>query len=190
MGCASKCGYHYLDDFLTLGPPGHSTCSHNLEIFTKVCQRLGVPLASKKVEGPATCLTFLGITLDSFNMEIRLLDEKLERTRREISAWLAKKSAKKWQILSLVVLLQHATKVVRCGRFFLARMYRLAAKVKEGQSQGVNLFHPPDQGISVGLYWWHLFIHHWNGLSLLHQPGDAELPSYCIQTDASGAWGC
>ena len=123
-------------------------------------------------------------------MEIRLLDEKLERTRREISAWLAKKSAKKWQILSLVVLLQHATKVVRCGRFFLARMYRLAAKVKEGQSQGVNLFHPPDQGISVGLYWWHLFIHHWNGLSLLHQPGDAELPSYCIQTDASGAWGC
>ena len=59
-----------------------------------------------------------------------------------------------------------------------------------GQSQGVNLFHPPDQGISVGLYWWHLFIHHWNSLSLLHQPGNAELPSYCIQRDASGAWEC
>ena len=110
---------HYLDDFLMLGPPGHSTCCHNLEIITQVCQRLGVPLASEKVEGPATCLTFLGIFLDSFNKEIRLPDEKLEWTRREISTWLAKKSATKWQILLLVGLLQHATKRVRCGRSFV-----------------------------------------------------------------------
>ena len=176
---------HYLDDFLTLGPPDNPTCSLNLEIFTQVCHRLGVPLALEKVEGPATSLTFLGITLDSHNMEIRLPDVKLERIRNEISAWLTKKSATKRQILSLVGLLQHATKVVRCGRSFVARMYSLAAKLRE-----LTFFTRLTKEFRSDLYWWHLFIHSWNGLSLFHQLGEAKLPRHCIQTDASGAWGC
>ena len=39
--------------------------------------------------------------------------------------------ATKRDILSLVGLLQHASKVVRPGRFFVSRMYSTAAKVKE-----------------------------------------------------------
>ena len=38
--------------------------------------------------------------------------------------------------------------------------------------------------------WWHVFLQHWNGISLLrltthHTPND-----FIIQTDASGSWGC
>ena len=35
---------HYLDDFLLLGPPDSSICQHNLDIFTQVCDELGIPL--------------------------------------------------------------------------------------------------------------------------------------------------
>ena len=110
---------HYLDDFLTMGPPHSTTCSQNLCIFTEVCARLGVPFALEKLEGPSTCLTFLGITLDTRRMEIRLPEEKLLHIRNEILNWLPKKNATKREILSLVGLLQHATKVVKCSRTFV-----------------------------------------------------------------------
>ena len=41
---------HYLDDFLTLGPPDTLKCFHNLQVIQGICQHLGVPLALEKVE--------------------------------------------------------------------------------------------------------------------------------------------
>ena len=58
-----SCLMHYLDEFLTMGPTGLDSCQHNLNIITSVCATLGIPLASEKVEGPSTTLTFLGIIL-------------------------------------------------------------------------------------------------------------------------------
>ena len=54
---------HYLDDFVMLGKPETSDCAHNQIIISNVCASLGVPLAPEKVEGPTTCLTFLGIEI-------------------------------------------------------------------------------------------------------------------------------
>ena len=79
---------HYLDDFLTLGSPAFNICLHNSSITQKVCISFGIPLALKKVEGLSTSLTFLGITLDTTNMEGRLPEEKLTRIRQLITSWL------------------------------------------------------------------------------------------------------
>ena len=68
---------HYLDDFLTMGPPPSPICQLNLNTFIGLCSKLGVPLAPDKVEGPSTTLTFLDIILDTQRMEIRLPQEKL-----------------------------------------------------------------------------------------------------------------
>ena len=76
-----------------------------------MCSKLSVLLASEKLEGPATSLTFLGITLDTACMEIRLPQEKLLRIQESLSKWLGKKATTKREILSLVGLLQHATRV-------------------------------------------------------------------------------
>ncbi|KAL5509677.1 hypothetical protein EMCRGX_G005080 [Ephydatia muelleri] len=56
---------HYLDDFLLAGPPGQPTCSESTETMLRVCERLGIPVALDKLEGPATTITFLGITIDT-----------------------------------------------------------------------------------------------------------------------------
>ena len=60
---------HYLDDFVTLGPHATADCQKNLDIIIQTCMDLGIPLALEKLEGPTTCLTFLGIeinTLDAY----------------------------------------------------------------------------------------------------------------------------
>ncbi len=44
---------HYLDDFITIGPPGSDICYRNLTIILEVCRTLGIPLAQEKLEGPS-----------------------------------------------------------------------------------------------------------------------------------------
>ena len=176
---------HYLDDFLTLGPPGSSTCTHNLSTIKEICSTLGIPLALEKVEGPSHCLTFLGITLDTKRMEACLPKDKLQRIRKLLATWLSKKSATKREILSLVGLLQHATKVVKPGRTFVARMYSEAARLKR-----LSFFTRLSKAFRSDLRWWHLFIHNWNGVSFLECLSPPLPPDTQIQTDASGTWGC
>ena len=62
---------HYLDDYLTMGPPNSSVCQHNLDTLVRICELLSIPLAIEKVEGPTTVLAFLGILLDTVRMEAR-----------------------------------------------------------------------------------------------------------------------
>ncbi len=76
---------HYLDNFLIIGSPDPHGGERELEIALGLCQRLGVPIAEHKTEGPATTLTFLGMELDTENLTVRLPIDKLERLQRERS---------------------------------------------------------------------------------------------------------
>ena len=176
---------HYLDDYLTMGPPSSSVCQQNLDLFITLCRELGVPLASEKLEGPTTTLLFLGIILDTNRMEIRLPEDKLSRTQEMIRAWLPKRKATKREILSLVGTLQHATKVVKAGRTFVSRMYATAAKL-----QKMHFFTRLNVAFRSDLFWWHIFLQSWNGLSILYHPALSTPPDFIAQTDASGSWGC
>ena len=114
---------HYLDDFLFTGPPYSNTCLQHLNTVEQVSHTLGISLALVKVEGPATVLPFLGILLGTQEMEARLPHEKFIHPKSTITEWVGRKNATKREILSLVGQLQHACKVVRYGRTFVARIY-------------------------------------------------------------------
>ena len=90
--------WHYLDDYMTIRRPHMGECKLNVDIFHHVCKRLGVPLADDKCEGPATCLTFLGIEIDTVEMELRLPAVKLWRLQHEIKSWEEKKSCTKREL--------------------------------------------------------------------------------------------
>ena len=55
---------HYLDDFTILGKAGTTECAASMSQLKETCTDLGVPIALDKCEGPATCLTILGIEID------------------------------------------------------------------------------------------------------------------------------
>ena len=60
---------HHLDDFLMMDPAKSFTCHTNLEIMMEVSQQLGIPLALDKLEGPSHRFTFLGIILNTEQMQ-------------------------------------------------------------------------------------------------------------------------
>ena len=62
---------HYLDDFVTVGPPHSDQCLINQS------NKLGIPLALHKSVGPTSCLMFLGIEIDSSARELHLSHDKL-----------------------------------------------------------------------------------------------------------------
>ena len=172
---------------LTMGRPLTPECQRNLDILIQVCHLLNIPLAIQKVEGPTTCLDFLGIILDTIRMEARLPDEKLTRIYHTIANWLDKQNATKREILSLVGLLQHATKIVCPGRIFVHRMYSVAAKVQE-----MDHYTRLNKEFRSDLYWWHTFITSWNGISFvkvaLADPTPQLTTSNCPNTRQALPW--
>ena len=85
----------YIDDFLVAGSAGSPACQSSVTEMRSVCEELGLPLAMEKLEGPAQVITFLGIELDSANMQICLPWAKLLRLQAELCKWSDRKACRK-----------------------------------------------------------------------------------------------
>ena len=103
---------HYLDDFLSLGPAGSSTCADSVMVARSVFSRLGLPLHPSKCEGPSPVLIFLGIELNSLTQTACLPHDKLVGTLELLYQWAPKKLCSRKELESLIGSLHHVTKVV------------------------------------------------------------------------------
>eukprot|EP00731_Ephydatia_muelleri_P033414 Em0029g20a len=113
-------GLHYLDDL----EPAHwpiwpaslpELCS---SIASLVQQPWCPGVALDKLEDPASTLTFLGITLDTVNQELRLPADKLKEISQAVTNWLRRHTATKRELLSLIGNLAFAARVVPAGHLF------------------------------------------------------------------------
>ncbi len=176
--------FHYLDDYITIGPPDSTQCSHNLHVLKQTCDDLGVPLEASKSEGPTSCITFLGLELDSSARVIRLPEDKLARLCRSLDDWGNRKATRKRNLLSLIGHLQHAAKAVRQGRSFFRRLIDLSSVVHRLDSYvRLNIAARSD------IIWWRTFAKQWNGTSMLYNYS-LQHPHTHVYSDASGSWGC
>ena len=173
---------HYLDDFLIIAF-STALCGTQLNLATTICQLLGVPLADEKVEGPATCLKFLGILLDTMAMEARLPPDKLARLTTMVEDWLTRSSASKSELQSLLGHLYAAAKVVVPGRTFVRR---LVEHLKRAPDCG-NIVLGPDA--HADLRWWKSYLGGWNGKSFFLEPNYTPAADLNLFTDASGSIG-
>ena len=117
------CVIHYLDDFLVVTLAEINQGEHALRILLESFECLGLPVAWDKLDGPSTCLTFLGFELDTRNMETRLPNHKLEKVRWEVQLWMGRKSATQKELESIVRELAHANWVVKPGKTFLRHSF-------------------------------------------------------------------
>ena len=113
---------HYLDDFLTLGTPSSSICHNNLQTCVQLCEKLGLPLHPDKLEGPDTCLTILGIELNSENLQALLPADKRDRIIALLDEWSTRHFCRCRELESLIGHLHHACKVTPQGRTFFRWM--------------------------------------------------------------------
>ncbi|XP_065196629.1 uncharacterized protein LOC135828125 [Sycon ciliatum] len=179
---------HYLDDFVSVSPAAESVTSsaaatHKATIL-QVFAKLGVPTADgpDKVVGPATCLTVLGIDIDSAAGELRLPAEKLRTLRQLLAAWATRPSASKHELQSLVGHLAFAAKVVPAGRTFTRRLIDLCSSVTS-PAAAVRL----TSEALADIKWWQEFLPLWNGKALLRDPVWSKSPDLELFTDASGS---
>lgn len=175
---------HYLDDFITAGPPSSDLCARNLHTSLSVCRSLGLPLHPNKCVGPSTRLVVLGIQLDSIEQTARLPAEKLEALRDLICSWRPQRWCTRRQLESLIGHLHHAAKVVWPGRTFLRRMIDLLCCFRK-RDHPIRLsaeFH-------LDLQWWHEFLSSWHGVNFWLFPGMSASSDLEVTSDAAGALG-
>ena len=104
--------FHYLDDYLTMGPPNSPQCQSHVDTTFQVFPCLWLLLHFEKCEGPPTILTFLGIELDSVQQLACLPPDKVDRILRLLQQWSRKKTCTHWDLEFLIGSLHHACRVV------------------------------------------------------------------------------
>ena len=61
--------------YYTNSPPNSNACLQNLSHMLSLCNRIGTPIKTRKVDGPTTCLVFLGIVLDTITIKAIIFAE-------------------------------------------------------------------------------------------------------------------
>lgn len=141
MGCAISCAYfekfstflqwciskftgqrgvvHYLDDFLFVGPRDSVVCGELLSASSILFGSLGVPVASDKPQGPVTCLSYLGIEVDTGAGCCRLPADKVSKLLEQIEDCLSRERAHLQNVQSLLGPFNFACRIIPMGRVFL-----------------------------------------------------------------------
>ena len=83
-----------------------------------------------------TRLTFLRIEIDTVALQLRLLQDKLDKLKTTLTQWMysssypsPRRSGSKRELLSLIGLLSHAAKVVHLGRAFIRNLINASTTV-------------------------------------------------------------
>ena len=190
---------HYVDDFLFVvqATDGSAAAEAMLRDALALCRELGVPMAPAKTEGPITCLTFLGIELDTVAMQMRLPASRLADLRALMVEWESRDTASIKELQSLHGLLNFACTVVRPGVFYLRRIIsyiaRLNTLMRARGSDGARLDrrgrdapHPIPDAVRAEIAWWQDFLPRWSGHSLLYDLEWQQAEHIELFTDACG----
>lgn len=154
--------FYLLDDFLVIDYP-HSQPDHSTLVLKETFSKLGVPLSEEKTLGPLHKLYFLGITLDSVNMQASLPIDKLNRIREVLQDFLLTPSVTKRELLSLLGHLNFAMRIIPQGRSFISRLLDI--------SKSVSHLHDLvflDEGCRSDLQFWAKLCKFWNSISFFY----------------------
>ena len=172
--------FHLLDDFLTVDEPDLCKGLRTKALLTHIFGLLAIPLSLHKCIGPSSCLEYLGIILDSENMEARLPPDKVQRIIEFIDKLLCKSICTKLEILQLLGHFNFASRVVLPGRAFVSYLIHLASSVKALWDRVVL-----DEQCRDDLKMWLKFLHSWNGVSLFYDTMLTHSNDMELYTDAS-----
>ena len=113
---------HYLDDFIFIAQD-YQSCNHIVSTFKNLCAEIGVPLAEDKTVGPTTCLTFLGLEIDTVQMLVKIQASKSLELQVLIQEFLSKNKTTLKHMQSLFGKLIYFTRAILPGRAFVRRLY-------------------------------------------------------------------
>ena len=163
---------NYLDDFLVVRPTMES-CMEAQRTLIHVLRVIGFSISYKKLLGPAQVVRYLGIDVDSVNMNLSLPVDKLIRLKTVVDSFLNRKKATKKELEELTGLLNHCAQVVRGARTFMRRLYDACNSVSK-QHYKVRL----SQEFKADLIWWQEFAAVFNGKARIMAHPSLAIASY------------
>ncbi|KAJ5400295.1 hypothetical protein N7465_010784 [Penicillium sp. CMV-2018d] len=160
---------HYLDDFIAIArsPSVSDPTGAFDKVYNRVTDYLRIPRNTKK-DQQGTCVTVLGIQMDSIAMEARLPPEKLCRATLDAAAALNAASVSLKQTKRLTGLFAFCSRVVRLGRTRLQSLYTFQAAFPQGSSARRRIPYE----VRDDLEWWRDY------LSLQRRPLGIEPPAW------------
>jgi acetoacetate decarboxylase len=63
----------------------HNECLNSIIKLKTICKRLGVPIADEKTEGLVTSMEYLGLTIDTESMSVKIPEEKMKEILKKLN---------------------------------------------------------------------------------------------------------
>ena len=177
---------HYLDDFLDIAGPNQELAETHHDLILDMFKYLHVPVAPEKIEGPATCLTFLGIELDTVALEMRLPLEKKVDFLGTVARILETNHVTSHELASVVGKLSFASRAIPAGRTFLRRLYDFMRATSSAKPYLSLIL--PDSACD-DLVWWAEALTSYSRRSFFSFDKWTPAHDMQLQTDASGSIG-
>jgi len=175
---------HYLDDFLFGGKKDTHECEKLMLKFESICSDIGVPIANEKTEGPSTVIEYLGLTIDTINMLIKIPDKKIKELLIGIETLLSKKKVTLKELQSICGSLAFCTKALPAGRAFSRRLYMATTRASKPYH-----FIRVTAGMKKDLFMWKLFLEKFNGVSYINEVDWMSNVKFKLFTDSAGGKG-
>ena len=164
---------NYIDDLIYIGLP--SKIHQSYKFLLSLLQDLGLEVSDSKLVPPSTCVTCLGIQVDTVNKTLSIPQEKLQEIKTVCKAWTHKKVVTKQQYQSLLGSLLYITKCIKPARIFLNRMLQVLRA--HHNSHRFTL----QSEFFQDLCWFNTFLDQYNGVTYF----DNRTPQYVVHLDAS-----
>lgn len=171
---------HYADDFLIMGAANTDACLIKLNQLQELCVSLGVPLAPDKFQGPSTQIKFLGLLVDTQNMQVKVPPEKIHKAALLLTTLLSRRRIRLRELQSVIGLLNFLCRAVRPGRAFLQRLVHLTRGVKQ-PFHCIRL----TLGAKADATMWLSFLRHYNGVTAFPTQVWEDSSTLKFFTDAS-----
>ena len=114
---------YYLDDFFTV-PKLAYVCSNIMGIFMQVCQEIGMLVSFEKAVGLVQVIQFLGLTIDTILMVIKVPDDKRTNILKIMPKIVWKRKATSLDLQSLAGKSNFLCKAVPAGKPFIQNVYQ------------------------------------------------------------------
>ena len=174
----SRC-VNYLDDYCIVSDSVEQG-RMDQRLLMRVLRHLGFDISFKKLSSPSTTTRFLGIEIDTVDMCLRLLADKLARLQSTVDSFLPRASATKQELDELAGLLAHCSTVIRGGNTFTRRVYDLcASEVRPYVKLALT------EEFQEDMEWWAGFAAVFNGSARIKSP---RVPTMGLYSDSS-FWG-
>ena len=100
-----------------------------MDTIFDISSELGVPIAENKTLGSTTCITFLGLDIDTLAMVVKIAEDKLLKLKLGVEILLEEKK-KLRELESITGLMAFCSRAIPSTRAFTRRFYDLIASVK------------------------------------------------------------